>query len=386
MRIGVNGRFYGVPVWGVQRFAREVCRRLLPDPEVTLLLPAGVEPPSNGRTDPPAATVRCGRLPGHLWEQLELPWRARGTGCDVLLHLGGTAPLVGGVHVVAIHDVLPLTNPEWFGRGFVLWYRAVVRRAARRAAVVLTPSRWARDELVRSLGVPRERIHVVGQGVEPFRTPASRDEVRGVRERFDLPERYLLAVGDGDARKNVQFLRRIMDCWKRARPSEDPPHLVVVGARRARVHGLEATGGVRRRQPDRAPRGGGHERGARIRELGYVSDAELRALYTGARVFCFPSLGEGFGRPPLEAMACGTPAIVAPYGCAREILGDAALVRPLEPEAWITGITSLMAEDDGPDGQARRARVLAGQRHAQRFRWEDAVEAVREACRAAVEG
>lgn len=355
MRLGVNGRFYGVPVWGVQRFARELTARLLLRGDTTLLLPRGARPPA----DAPRGDVVRGRLGGHAWEQLELPWQAHRLRCDAVLHVSGTAPVWGGPHVVALHDVLPLTNPEWFSRPFVLWFRSAVRRAASRAAAILAPSAWSRAEVVRVLGVPEEKVHVVAQGVAPFDAPAPADEVRRVRRARGLPERYVLAVGGDDPRKNLAFLLDVLDRWRMR--DRDAPVLVIAGAHRARVHG----------------RRGGPERRAGVIRLGYVADEDLHALYTGAGAFCFPSLAEGFGRPPLEAMACGTPAVVAPYGPAREVLGEAALVLPLEPDAWTDAMAELLEV-----GDARRRRIAAGFRQASTHRWEAGAHTARAVCEA----
>lgn len=356
MRLGVNGRFYGVPTWGVQRFAREVSARLpSAGVDVRLFLPAGVRCSPEGLPGVPVP----GRLRGHLWEHAELPWRGRRAGCDVLLHMSGTAPWWGGPGVVAIHDVFPLTHPAWFSSAFVLWYRTVVPTAAARAALVLAPSAWARDRIVDALGIPRERVRVVGQGTAPFDAPASEDEVARVRTRFGLPERYLLAVGGDDPRKNVFFLLRTLERWP---GREEPPALVWVGAHRRRVHGRRAGAA------DTAP-------GVRVVRPGYVTDRDLHALYTGARAFCFPSLGEGFGRPPLEAMGCGTPVVVADYGPAAEVLGEAARILPLEPEAWLGALAELTEE-----GDERRRRVEAGLRRSRSWSWAASARSVRDAC------
>ncbi|HEX9107765.1 MAG TPA: glycosyltransferase, partial [Longimicrobiales bacterium] len=112
-----------------------------------------------------------------------------------------------------------------------------------------------------------------------------------------------------------------------------------------------------------------------VLHLGRVDDAELHALYTGAAAFCFPALAEGFGRPPLEAMACGTPALVADYGPAREVLGRGARILPLEADDWVSALVELMHE-----GPAREALVERGRAWARRYRWDTAAQQVRAAC------
>jgi len=351
MKLGVNGRFYAARVTGVQRFALEVASRLLAD--ATLFVPAGAEPPR----DLPASTrVVRGRLAGHAWEQLELPGQARRAGCDTVLHMAGTAPLAAAGDVLVVHDVLPLTHPLWFARGFRVWRGVVLRRAAPRAARVVTVSEWARREIARTLKVPAERILVAPQGLDPFDGPAALDAVAEVRTRRGLPGAFLLTVGAGDPRKNLPFLGRVLRRWRER--GGDPPPLAVVG----------------RPSPRLFTPAEGWPAGVDVRVLGRVGDTELHALYTAASALCFPSLAEGFGRPPLEAIACGTPAVVADYEAAAEVLGGAARIVPLDPDAWVDALLPLVA---GPRRAAEGGAVAA------RYRWGAAAAAVREACEAA---
>ncbi|HEX7049309.1 MAG TPA: glycosyltransferase family 1 protein [Longimicrobiales bacterium] len=359
MRIGVNGRFYAAPVTGVQRFARELCDRLFGRLDVTLFLPHGAPPPDDR---PDGLRVVAGRLAGHAWEQLELPWRARADGCDVILHPANTAPIWGGPHLMVVHDVLALTHPQWFARRFAWWYRFALGRAARRAAAVVTVSQWAAAEITRVLAIPAERVHVVPQGVEPFDRPAPITTVRRLRQRLGLRGPYLLTAGGIQTRKNLGFLLDLLDRW-RVRVG-DPPLLAVVGeaGRYARPSTMLLP------EPDNLE----------VRFLGHVDDAQLHALYTGAAAFCFPSLAEGFGRPPLEAMACGTPTLVAAYGPAAEVLGDGALILPLDVDTWIDALVGLLA-----GGQARERLIERGRRVAARYRWEPAATAIADLCHTA---
>lgn len=370
MRLGLNARFLAAPATGVQRFAREMTARLLGlagDDDAVLLLPRGAVIPA---AMPAEVRTVHGRLAGHAWEQLELPRRARSAGCDVVLNPANTAPVRGGPHVVVVHDTLALTRPEWFGRAFRVAYRYTQRRAARRAAAIVTVSEWARRATAAALGVAAERIAVVGQGTAPFDRPADVAEIERVRTRHALPHRYLLALGDGDPRKNIAFLYRVRERWQATRG--EPPALVLVGSRSPRVHAPA-------RDRDDAPRpvgaNGPHDTG--VVRLGRVDDDELHALYSGAAAFCFPSHAEGFGRPPLEAMACGAPIIAAPYGAAREVLGDAARIVPLDADAWIAAIEPLL--EPGP---VREAACEAGRRHAAAFRWDAAAARLLDICRA----
>lgn len=359
MRVAVNGRFYGARTTGVQRVAREIAMRLSSYADTVVLVPRSVDP----GTLPDASPLLRGTTDGHLWEQLEFPWRARALGCDVGLHLANSAPLWGGPQVVVVYDVTPLTHPQWYSRKFVWWWRAVAAPAVRRAERVLTVSHWTRQEIARTLGVPVERIGVIGQGAAPFDRPAEPKLVTQLLARHRLAPGYALALGGTTPRKNVAFLVEVFEAWSRGGGA--PPQLVVVGEGYSRVH--------------RAVRHQARQDGSMaVRWLGHVSDAELHALYTAAAVFCFPSLAEGFGRPPLEAMGCGTPVVLAPYGAAAEVVGDSAVVLPLEQGAWIATLRELLS-DEG----RRNDLVVRGSARARRFQWDAAVSAVYEALCAA---
>lgn len=351
MRLGINVRFVDAPVTGVQRFAREVVPLLLESAECVLLAPNGAAVPEEWRAHAP---VVSGSLRGHAWEQLELPRRARAASCDVVLHMSGTAPLHGGRDVMVVHDVLPLTHPHWFAPRFARWYRFVVPRAAARCACVITVSSASRDELLRTLAIDARKVVVVSQGVAPF-APASADAVRRARHIFDLPGSFVLTVGAGDARKNLAFLGGVAQRW-RAEDGAAPP-FVAVGDAAGHVVGRAGV------PPE-------------LRALGRVSDAELAALYTAAAAFAYASTAEGFGRPPLEAMACGAPAVVADSPTAREVANGEARLLPLEERAWIDALRAAVAEP--AEERATRARRIAA-----RFTWSDAAAGVLAACRRA---
>lgn len=354
MRLGINVRFLDAPITGVQRFAHQVVPLLLDRGECVLLAPRGAVVPATWRDRAP---VIEGTLRGHVWEQLEAPRRALAAACDVVLHLSGTAPLRGGRNVMVVHDVLPITNPEWFAPRFARWYRFVVPRAARRCARIITVSQTARTAIRDVLGIDGRRILVVPQGVAPF-APATPDVIRRNREVLDLPARFILATGAGDARKNLGFLGEVARRWHAAETAAPP--FLAAGEAAGHVLGRAA------------------EPPAGVRLLGRVSDAELGGLYTAAAAFAFPSLAEGFGRPPLEAMACGAPAVVADSAAAREVAGDEARIVPLEPGVWIDALRAALAEAPSVR-HARAARIGA------RWTWEAAAAGVLTACRSALE-
>ena len=351
MTLAINGRFYAAPLTGVQRYAIEITRRLVEQSDVVLLLPAN----ANAELLPPNARAARGRLSGHAWEQLELRSMARAEGPHTLLHLAGTAPFGSHDDIVVIHDVLPLTHPQWFGRRFRMWRTVVLRAMARQAAHIITASEWARAEIVRELSVPADRISITTQGIEPFDEPASPELVASVRARLGLHGEFLLAVGAGDPRKNIPFLSEVVQEWRRrgGRSLE----LVAVGAPHRPWLAREAG-------PD-----------SNVRMVGHVDDATMHALYTAASTLCFPSLAEGFGRPPIESIACGTPSITSNYDAVAEIADAATHVLPLDPMAWADALE-----------QTTRSRTSEAERQAlrARYNWDTAARQLLASCMACV--
>lgn len=366
MILGVNGRFLGARATGVQRFAGEVVRRVWGGAEAAaLMLPHGVQPPGDL---PSSVRVLRGRSAGHAWERRELPAAAREAGCDVVLHPANTVPSAGGPHVVVLHDVEPLLRPQLYAPPFRAWYRWIVAPAVRRAAAVLTGTRAAAAEIEEALGIDAERIAIVAHGVEPFDRPAEAAAVAAVGRRFALSGPYLLAVGGGDPRKNVGFLRDVLAAWPTGRADfAPPPQLVVVSG---------GVGSIFASDLDARRRAAGEL------SIGRVDDETLRALYTGAAALAFPSLSEGFGRPPLEALACGAPVVVAPYRAAAEVLGDAVRIVPLSAQAWVRELGALLSESE-PEAVARRERGFA---RAAAHTWDEGAATVLEVCRGVAAG
>ena len=359
MTIAVNGRFLAARPTGVQRVAMELVSRISRRVPTTLRVPRGCPVPEALRG---STAVVEGRLAGRGWEQLELPSQAGPA--ELQLDPANAGPLWGGRRVLLLHDVLPLSDPDAYTPAFRLWFRHVVARSARRAARVVMFSEWARAEAIRRIGLDAERVVVVGQGVEPFDRPASADAVCATLRRHGIEPPFILGLGAGDPRKNSGFLVEVV---RGLEPDGAAPALVLVGAAYPHVQGHGGDAGA--------------SRPPRIHRLGHVTDDELHALYTAARVFCFPSRAEGFGRPPLEAMGCGTPALVGDYGCAAEVVGGAAAILPPDIDAWRRALRPLLADDDAAAEASRRSH-----QHAARFRWDPVVDRLLAAFRAATAG
>ena len=254
-----------------------------------------------------------------------------------------TRPLV---HTV--HDLLPLAHPHWFGRVHRWGFRRAVEYARDHAAAVIADSSATARAAVELASIDAARITVVPLGIsQPFLEPIAPVDVEHVAAAHGVtPKSYVVCVGHVNDRKNLTV---IVDAL--ARLGDDRPHLIVAGP--------DGPGAERVRQ-----RVDDHRLASSVRFVGFVPDRNLPALLAGARALLHPSLGEGFGLPPLEAMAVGTPAIVADSAALPDAVGDAALVASADdPDAWAEAIASL----DDPEVAATRARD--GQQHARAFTW-----------------
>jgi glycosyltransferase involved in cell wall biosynthesis len=318
--VGIDARAAARPeLGGVERWARELAQRL---PE---LRPGGYAV----LRPPPRLVHRA----GHAWEQVVLP--ARAARMRALLCPANLAPLASGHAVVVIHDAAALRHPGWYSRSYATAQRLLLPAIARRARLVITVSAFARAELAELLGVEAQ---VVPGGVDERFTPAADPEP--ARRALGLERPYVLSVGSQTARKNLGAL--------------------VPAARALAREGIDVVvaGGGR---PQFAPEAGL----TGIRLLGHVDDALLPGLYAGAEAFALPSLYEGFGLPVLEAMACGTPVVVATAGALPETSGGAAVFAEPNGEAFLAAITGLLAHAD----ERERLRA-AGLERARRFTWE----------------
>jgi glycosyltransferase involved in cell wall biosynthesis len=250
----------------------------------------------------------AGRVGDHVWEQIMLPVAARRV---PVVSLANTAPLAARHSAVMVHDLATRVGPQWFRRELRV-YGALSLAAARRADVVLTVSGQIAEEL-EAAGVRADRIGIVRSAVAPEARAATDAEITDVRARYGLTRPYVLHIGWADPRKDAATLAAA--------------HLRVVAER---PHDLVLAGLAHRNfAPVVLPEA------PSIRRVGFVPDADVYALLTGAALFAYPSRYEGFGLPPIEAMVCGTPVAVSDIPALRESTeGRATYVPAGAVDAW----------------------------------------------------
>lgn len=290
-----------------------------------------------------------------LWKTIDWPPADVFTGpVDVFHFPSFVARRLRGARAVAtIHDLAYRRMPEYCEPKNVAFLEKHIPRTLERAALVLADSEFTARELMDLYGYPREKIRVTHLGVGEAFSPSPPEECLRVRRRYGLPERFILCVATVEPRKNLVTLLEAYGALLEG--GVDIPPLVIVGsdgwrAEAERLGKAVETLGL----------------GDRVIRLRYHGHDELPPLYSAAELFVFPSLYEGFGLPPLEAMACGTPVVCSDAASLPEAAGDAAImVEPRDAEALAGAMGRVLG-----DGALRADLVGRGLERAGRFSWE----------------
>jgi glycosyltransferase involved in cell wall biosynthesis len=327
--IALNARFAVHRPSGMQRYGIELAHRLRD--HLHMLRPAqALRGPA-----------------GHLWEQFYLPSATRGR---LLWSPNNTGPLAVSRQVCTLHDLIPLDHPEWFSRRFAAWYQWLLPRLAKQVRHIIAVSEFTKQRAVELLRVPPEKVTVILHGVDERFKPQAEESVQEMRRVLGIESpAYLLYVGNLEPRKNLRRLIRAWEIAQRSVPEEI--ELVVAGAKGSSlVFEQVALGAVP----------------PRVRFTGYVPDQHLPALYAGSLALVYPSLYEGFGLPPLEAMACGTLVVTSSNTSLPEVVGDAAtLVDAKDVHSIADGILR------GVSNNGRRAEIQQGGfERVKHFTWE----------------
>jgi len=304
-----------------------------------------------------AAPAAVAHRPARLaWEQTGLPLLAQQAGADVLHSPYYTCPMRAGCPVtVTVHDATFFTEPEHYDKSRRTFFRSAIKTSLRRASRVIVPSKASRDELIRLLNADQARIDVAYHGVDcgAFHVPSDEEKAR-VRARLGLTGTdYIAFLGAKEPRKNVPNLIR---GWVRAvQDRPEPPALVVAG-------GQGHDDDIDRAVSDVPAH-------LRLLRPGYLRYADLPGFLGGALVAAYPSYGEGFGLPILEAMACGTPVLTTPRLSLPEVGGDAVAYTSEDPDRIAADLVALL-----DDESRRHALAKAGVDRAKEFTWASSAE------------
>ena len=341
--IAVNSRFLTQQITGVQRAALEISRYLRKlAPDIEYIAPKNI---LNKRAAKELNAISCGSLKGHLWEQTELIRYLKKQDNPLLINPANTAPLFYKRQIVTIHDMSWLRNPSWFSKKFYYLYKFLIPKIAKNSLTVVTVSEFSKKEIMNLLEMPEEKIRVVHNAISGafsnmLKMPPKKNN-----------NNYVLAVSSIDPRKNLNNLLLSFN-----KLNLKNMKLVVAGSENKifAQHKLRNLISINKN----------------ITFTGYISEEEMVDLYRNAKLFVFPSLYEGFGLPPLEAMACGCPVIASNVASLPEVCGDAAYyVAPYDVESIAEGMYKVLTDDN-----LKQNLIKKGFERVKLFSWEKSAE------------
>jgi len=335
----VNARFLTNNITGVQRAAIEISlylKKMYED--IKFVTPGNV---IHKEIADKLDAEKYGMFSGHLWEQFELPRYLKSKNNCLLLNLANTAPLFYKNKIVTIHDVAFLKHPQWYSKRFYYFYKFLIPRIAKNSVKVITVSEYSKNDIIKRLNVPGVKIEVIKCAVSDKFLKSINNSIPNKYGK------YILAISSFSPRKNFEG---IVSAFNKLNLMNTK--LVMVGCESKHVNNPKLKTMIQSNN--------------QIIFAGNVSDDELIGLYKNACLFVFPSLYEGFGIPPLEAMACGCPCLVSNTSSLPEICGDAALFcDPYKIEDIADNINRLLNDDI-----LRNRLVSSGLEHIKKFGWQ----------------
>ncbi len=356
---------------GTGRYTTELARwlpSLAQDLDVAVLWPAGLSQPNSTSETREAFLNReaANPLKRIYMDQVGIRKESAHIKADIVHYPASIGALLPASNaVVTVHDLSFLHESRWFRPGRAVYYRFAVGRSARLAKRVIADSKATANDLVEFLDIPEERIDVIPLGVDQAYHPPSPEAIEAVRAKYDLPEQFFLFVGTLEPRKN---LARLIAAWSHIADT-CPQDLVLAGRNGWKVAPIM----------DAIADSPYSER---IHQPGFIAPTDLPALMGAAETFVWPSLCEGFGLPPLEAMACGTPVLTSNVSSLPEVVGDAAyMANPYHVDDIAEGMLRLAEES--PLRDTLRAKGLE---RAKFFSWRRTAEATLETYRAVLAG
>ena len=368
MRVAFNGIFLQEPHTGTGRYLYNLLGalgRVDGINDYIVLSPRAIDPsaipvtPSTFRWETaPVRLNRSAKIEKVMWEQRTFPMAAKRAEAR-LAHIPHFAPIAyapGLPQVVTIHDVINLRLPEYRSKAGANLYASLVTSAVKQATAVIAVSEHSKRDIIELLGVPADRIFVIREAPAPtYRRITDPERLSAVRAKYGLNERFVMTTGI-DARKNVTTLVGAFAAVYHELGDRDLQLFVVGDPRRLGTsplfpdwRSLTATFGISEQVL-----------------CSSVDEEDMAALYSAASCFAFMSLYEGFGLPPLEAMACGAPVVCSDRTSLPEVVGSAGiLVNPEDPDRMAAAIHRVLASSD--HGDDLRARGLARSRQ---FSWD----------------
>lgn len=266
-------------------------------------------------------------------------------------------PFASGKSITVIYDTVVDDMPETMGGKTRFALKHTLKKSIKRAEKIVTISQFSKERIMYHYSVHEEKISVVPCGFRPdmFHSSYNREEIGSIKRKYDIDGDYLLYLGTLEPRKNIERLVRAYGLLKR--DFADCPNLLLAGGKGWLYDGIFELIKTLRLEDS-------------VIFTGYVEDQDVPLLMSGAMVFCFPSLYEGFGMPPLEAMACGTPVITSDTSSLPEVVGDAALlVDPLSVDSIASALKRTVA-----DKELRSEMSKKGLIQCEKFSWEKSAE------------
>jgi glycosyltransferase involved in cell wall biosynthesis len=363
MRIAIDGRFLALPPSGTGTYLRHLLEELpavAPDDELVVLDSATEGRKSRSWRAIPTVLRRDPRFRRFVWESAGFKATAKMRSPDLLHIPSFAAPWYSSVpFVVTIHDAIPFVLPEYRASRVMRLHLALMKRTTRQAALVLTPSQAAADDLARVLSIDAKKIRVTPEAADPRCVPLEdRQLPEGLRVKFEIDGPYVFTTGGLDVRKRVDLL---IEAFAAALPELPANARLVVGGKAHSDNPVV--------YPPLQPVIDRLGIGERVAMTGWLTDEEKIALYQSAAIYATPSIYEGFGLTPLEAMACGTPVLATRRTSLPEIIGDAGLLVEPSVRELRDGLVRLFNDE------ALRADLGArGLQRAAQFSWRRTAE------------
>jgi len=341
----INGRFLTQAITGVERYAYKVCKALADiGQDFIIICPKSSLQSCYDISNLHIVFYGCGS--SHFWEQCVLPFFFLRKKNYILFSFTGLGPILIRQKIMTIHDLSFLENPKWFSKSYYWWYKLMTPLVVRTSRHVITVSEFSKKEIMHFYPFIKEQSITVAYGAVDQTYFHNQEQVEPTNERF------ILAVSSLDPRKNFE---RLMNAFK--------------GITDCRLYIVGSYNSVFSRKRS------SNKNVENIKFLGRVSDKELMHLYKQAVGFIFPSIYEGFGLPPVEAMSCGCPVLVSDIPVLNEVCSDAAIYfNPYDPANIRRAVKQLL----NLDSASREKLQAAGLKNIQRFSWENTAKTILE--------